>query len=167
MPEAIQGEEVRLETEKNLKYRGTARVQLQHLQFRWDGVGKPSVKNVEKLKETLKKDCRRLETRNHVPAIVSQADLDNALTISGLSCESLLSRAASDYPDLLFPSGYRLECLHGKRRILAAKEVLSFPDRWWTVDFYLTGAPSLQMPELTFRLTDWIRHRYNSEVMLD
>ena len=153
MPEAIPGEEVRLETEKNLKYRGTARVQLQHLQFHWDGVGEPSVKNVERLKETLKKDCRRLDARNHIPAVVCQADLDNALAASGLSCESLLNSGAGDYPELPFPPGYRLECLHGRRRILAAKDVLSFPDRWWTVDFYLAGAPRSRLSEFNFRLT--------------
>jgi hypothetical protein len=40
------------------------------------------------------------------------------------------------YPELVFPAGYQVECLHGRHRIQAAKELGL---EWWTVDLYLAG----------------------------
>ena len=45
-----------------------------------------------------------------------------------------------EYPELVFPNGYRLECLHGQHRIQAAQRIfLPARDKWWTVALYLTG----------------------------
>ncbi len=84
---------------------------LQQLHFCWDGTGESDLKNVKRLKEALTKDCRRLDARNHVPAVIDSTDLDNALGTSGLSLESLLrSGMAGDYLELTFQPGFRLEC---------------------------------------------------------
>ncbi|OAF54638.1 hypothetical protein VC83_08804 [Pseudogymnoascus destructans] len=42
-----------------------------------------------------------------------------------------------DYPLLEFPTGFHLECLHGRHRIEAGCEFLHPGDDWWTVDLYL------------------------------
>ena len=140
MPETrAQEEELRLEAEKSAQYRGTARIRLQWLHFRWNEPGEPDRENVERLKKAFMKDCRRLDARNHIPAIISQGDLDDAIRASGLSSGALLSNRNNGYPELVFPPGYRLEFLHGRHRILAAKEALHLFDKWWTVDLYLSG----------------------------
>lgn len=47
-----------------------------------------------------------------------------------------LFRELAMYPELVFPAGYQVECLHGRHRIQAAKELGL---DWWTVDLYLAG----------------------------
>lgn len=84
----------------------------------------------------LRKDCRRLDVRNHIQALVEQQYLDVALRLSGHERGDLLSHPP---PELVFPPGYQLECLHGQHRIQAGKEVLYPGDRWWTVELYTPG----------------------------
>ncbi|GFF59604.1 conserved hypothetical protein [Aspergillus lentulus] len=45
-------------------------------------------------------------------------------------------KGAVEPPLLLLPRGYQLQCLYGKHRIEAAKDVLYPGDRWWTVYLY-------------------------------
>ena len=47
--------------------------------------------------------------------------------------------AQHEFLELGFWPGYQLECLHGRYRIQAAKQALLPPDKWWTVDLYLSG----------------------------
>jgi len=131
-----QEEDIRLDAEKRVKYKGTARIKLKWLHFQWDEPRELDTKNVERLKSTFSKDCRRLDIHNHVPAVINQKDLDTALNESGISAENLLGNS---YPELVFPADYRLECLHGRHRIQAGKEVLRREDKWWTVDLYLAS----------------------------
>ena len=172
MPEKrTQEEELRLETEKSLKYRGVARIRLQWLHFRWNEPGEPDIKNVERLKKAIEKDCRRLDARNHIVAIISQGDLDDAIRASRLSNGALLSNKGNDYAELVFPPGYRLECLHGRHRILAAKEALPLLDKWWTVDLYLSGTVllwsrvefRLTKPDISHKLKTWLTEEYSNE----
>src|SRR3712207_7151375 len=44
--------------------------------------------------------------------------------------------------ELDFPADFRLSCLHGQHRALAAKEVLPAGSKRWTVDLYLSGNTS-------------------------
>lgn len=134
-----QEEEVRLEAEKRVKYQGTARIRLEWLHFRWNEPRELDVKNVERLKSNFRKDCRRLDIHNHIPALINQQHLDAAIQASRISAGTLLSNPLDGYPELVFPAGYQLECLHGRHRIQAGKEVLSCGDKWWTVDLYLAG----------------------------
>jgi hypothetical protein len=48
-------------------------------------------------------------------------------------------------PELDFPPGYLLECLHGRDRVRAAARVLppGISGGRWTVDLYLAGTSSL------------------------
>lgn len=135
-------EERRLEGERELKFKGTARISLDVLHFKQDQPRELNSKHVEYLKECFQKEgCRRLQLSRHIPAIIDQQCLDATMRKSGVSAHQLLNRPSEtpDYPQLLFPGDFQLECLHGRHRIQAAKEVLSTWDKWWTVDLYLSG----------------------------
>lgn len=68
-----QEEDSRLETKKRLKYKGTARIRLELLHFLGDEPKEVDPKHVETLKGYFRKyGCRRLEVRNHVPAVIDQ-----------------------------------------------------------------------------------------------
>ncbi len=123
-------EESRLEAKKELKYKGTARVRLKWLHFRWNEPEELDNTNVERLKSIFRKDCRRLDIHNHICAVVDQQHLDAAILVSGISARALLTKPESGYPELVFPAGYQLECLHGRHRIQAGKEVLPPADKW-------------------------------------
>ena len=81
-------QELRVEAERFVKYRGTARVRLEVLDFQWNEPRELSRKNVERLKEIFRGDkrlygnIRRLDPRNHIPAVVEQSDLDDATLAS-------------------------------------------------------------------------------------
>lgn len=138
-------EELRLEKERYVKYQGTARVRLEVLDFQWNEPRELSRKNVERLKEIFQGDkmlhgnVRRLDPRNHIPAVIEQSDLNDAILTSEVSAERLLSNPDNNPPVLKFAAGYRLTCLHGQHRIQAAREVLPPTDAWWAVDLYLAG----------------------------
>jgi hypothetical protein len=61
----------------------------------------------------------------------------------------LLSNPRDRYPELVFPGGYQLECLHGRHRIQAGREFLSPRDKWWAVDLYLAGIIKISFKDLT------------------
>lgn len=133
-------QELRVEAERYVKYKGTARIRLEVLHFQWGEPRELSQKNVERLKEAFRTDnIRRLEPGNHIPAVVTQSDLDDAIQASGTSAGELLSHPDNDPPVLRFPAGYLLTCLHGRHRVQAARETLPPIDAWWTVDLYLAG----------------------------
>ncbi|KAH7111262.1 hypothetical protein B0J11DRAFT_598641 [Dendryphion nanum] len=125
--------------ERSIKYRGTASIKLNVLHFPCEESRQLDEKNVERLRNLFREEggCRRLDLRNHVPAIISQSQLDAAMAASRISAGQLLEDARDGYPELDFPPGYRLKCLHGRRRTLAAAQVLPPEDRRWTVDLYL------------------------------
>ena len=120
-------EESELEREKGIKYRGTARIRLKWLCFQRKGF---DVKNVQHLMSCFQKDCRRLDIRNHIPAVISQEDLDSALQVSDIPHGIMLTVSREEYSELGFWIGYQLECLHGRHRIRAAKHCLLPSDKW-------------------------------------
>ncbi|KAL5354472.1 hypothetical protein ACLOAV_000561 [Pseudogymnoascus australis] len=137
-----QVEDSRLEGERRLKYKGTARISLDVLHFKWNQPRELNSRHVEDLKERFRKEgCRRLPVRKHVPAIIDQQCLDAVMRDSGVAGHQLLTNPPnelSQYPELVFPRGFQLECLHGRHRIQAGREFLSPRDKWWTVDLYLS-----------------------------
>jgi len=64
---------LQLEKERNLKFKGTARVALHWLVF-------PSISldhnHVQELRSRIQKDCQRLDSHNHIPVLIGQRDLD-------------------------------------------------------------------------------------------
>jgi hypothetical protein len=135
-----------IEAEKFTKYRGRARVSLEHLYFPVHHPRDLDRSNVARLKDVfLREGVRRSKPENHVPAIVSLNDLSVALACSGKSLSDLVNGSQDNPPRLTFPPNYLLRCLHGKHRIAAAKESTCLRDdnRWWTVTFYLDGRACL------------------------
>ncbi len=132
----IREEESKIEIEKRIKYKGTARIRLKWLHFQWNRPRELDGKNVERLKAVFQKDCRRLDEHNHIPAVIDQQSLDAAEELSGVPARQLGKYPQGGYPELVFPAGYQVECLHGRHRIQAAKELGL---EWWTVDLYLAG----------------------------
>lgn len=116
-----------LEKEKSIKYKGTARIKLEWLYFEEKQL---DIKHVQDLQSRFQKDCRRLDTRNHVPAIIDEQHLDYALRVFGISTGVLPINAQHEFPELSFWIGYQLECLHGRHRIQAAKQALLSSDKW-------------------------------------
>ncbi|KAH3102056.1 hypothetical protein KXX00_005796 [Aspergillus fumigatus] len=122
--------ERQLATERQLKYQGTAKINLTEISLH------PSVdrtidqKNVQRLCHIFLKDgCQRLDIRNHVTAIVSRRHLTRACHDAGLTPEELKSHQRQ-YPHLRF-SGHPVQCLHGQHRLKAGEETLAPSDQWW------------------------------------
>ena len=132
----VREDESKIEAEKRIKYKGTARIRLKWLHFQWNRPRELDDKNVERLKADFRKDCRRLDEHNHIPAVIDQQSLDAAEELSGTPAWRMGKYPQGGYPELVFPAGYRVECLHGRHRIQAAKELRL---EWWTVDLYLAG----------------------------
>lgn len=102
-------QERELAAERRVKYRGTASIKLEALHSRDDDLRELDEKNVARLKRLFQEDgCRRLELRNHVPALIDQQQLDAAIQASGTSAEGLLADPSNGYPELYFPPGYQL-----------------------------------------------------------
>lgn len=134
-------EEIRLATERRLKYLGAAKVSIYQFQFDPPLPRDLDPKNLDRLREIFRKNrCRRLDVDNHVPAIVSRQDLANALQKANIPQRSLLTNDFHQLPQLWFTAG-QLRALHGRHRVQAGAEVLPPADRWWTVNLYLDGIP--------------------------
>jgi len=132
----IREEQSRIEAEKRIKYKGTVRIRLKWLHFQRNRPREVDDNNIERLKANLRKDCRDLDERNHIAAVIDQQSLRTAEVLSGVSVRQLGKYPQGGYPELVFPAGYQVDCLHGRHRILAAKELGL---EWWTVDLYLAG----------------------------
>ncbi|EKG09281.1 hypothetical protein MPH_13700, partial [Macrophomina phaseolina MS6] len=129
----------RIDAERRLKYKGSARISLENLSFSCHDADKLDSKFVHDLKERFESDqCFRLEVRNHIPATIDQTVLNGALQLSSISADALQNSGLNGYPRLTLPDGCRLVCLDGRHRLQAASEFFKFSDdRWWTVDLYL------------------------------
>ncbi|KAH6704267.1 hypothetical protein BKA61DRAFT_493502 [Leptodontidium sp. MPI-SDFR-AT-0119] len=139
-------QERKLVEDREENFRGTACVSLRRLVFKPEYSRGVDRKNIERLKRIFaKQGCLRLSPPNHVPAIIIEQDLNVALQHSGKTLKDLLHSAQDAPPKLTLPPKYMLECLHGQHRILAALEILTPKDEWWTVDLYLsTMGPEAQ-----------------------
>ncbi|EFW16866.1 conserved hypothetical protein [Coccidioides posadasii str. Silveira] len=95
--------------------------------------------NLERLRQVFqkkKKRCRRLDADNHVPAIISQQNLKEALDRAKVQPHDLKTNLPEKYPMLHFHNS-ELRGLHGRHRVQVVSELLPPVDRWWTVDLYL------------------------------
>ncbi|CEO59622.1 hypothetical protein PMG11_04291 [Penicillium brasilianum] len=145
-PSFFTDQEVRLATERRLKYIGTAKVNISQIQFNPPLPQDLDLKNLERLRGIfLKNRCRRLDVDNHVPAILSPRDLTEALRKANVPQQSLLTNNAHQIPHLVFVAG-QLQGLHGRHRVQAGAEVLPPADRWWTVDLYLDEYANQKKP---------------------
>jgi hypothetical protein len=142
--------ERRIAAERILKLRGAARVKIEVLHFPHEPKISRDVddKHAEKLTTLLKAGNEQdiSQFRSRIPAIIDQQQLEDAIAVSGISAERLLD--PRNCPELDFPAGFRLKCLHGKHRIKAAANI--HPYGRWVVDLYLAGkGPCLYRNELS------------------
>lgn len=129
-------QEAEFEAERRVKFKGTARIRLESLDFPRQGANE----NAERLKLCIEYEgCYRLDSKYHVSAVIDQELLDGAVAASNTSHAALSSNAHSQWPTLRFPPGVRLKCLRGWDRLRAGWELLPPKDRWWTVDLFLSG----------------------------
>lgn len=141
--------ELLVASERNQKYRGTARISLKHIRPHRNICRSLDTDNVTRLCEIFNKEgCRRLEATNHVSAVVSMRDLNAALEKVQLSTAQLISGNFNQFPSLPFSKG-QVRCLHGQHRLQAGKEFLPEYDQWWVVDLYLDGQWSPKRQKMT------------------
>ncbi|KJZ69361.1 hypothetical protein HIM_11243 [Hirsutella minnesotensis 3608] len=125
----------RIQAEKSLKYVGTARIRLDVLTFPHSSGLNPD--NVQRLAALFRgqRGYNSEDLQHRIPAIISDANLREALAASGLGQDSL-SSSDQDAPMLEFPSGFQLECLRGQHRVKAAEEIINTSNKRWTVDLF-------------------------------
>ena len=130
----------RLAVERRNNYTGTAIIRLEFWHFTCGEVRELDPNNVERLKKCFRTEgCHRLEIENHIPAIIDESLLNDALRASGKSRSELLCQNGESYVELKFLVGCQLACLHGQHRIQAGRESLPRRDAWWAVDLYLAS----------------------------
>lgn len=117
---------------------GVAEVKLDVLNFpNSKGANAENVQRLARLfRET--RGCRPGDVENHIPAIIKDADLRDALELSGLTREALRSHGGK-FAKLNFPPGFRLECLAGQSRVQAAEEVSRSREPRWVVSLFIAG----------------------------
>lgn len=136
-------DEIRLATERRVKYMGAAKVSIDQIHFETPLPRDLDPKNLDRLRNIFRKNhCRRLDVHNHVPVSVSRRDLTDALRNANATHQSLLIKDARQLPRLAFTPG-QLHGLHGRHRLQVGAEVLPPADRWWTVDLYMDGKPGI------------------------
>jgi hypothetical protein len=130
------GRERTLAAEKNTKYIGSASICIENLRFQSD----ENKANVKRLKQLFQKTSYdRIDIQNHVPAVIDEDTLSDALELSRISLRELGLDATGSYPKLKFSSTFKLECLHGGDRVYAASSLLPYGDKRWVVDLYRNG----------------------------
>ena len=82
--------------------------------------------------------CFQQDSRHHVTAVIDREQLHLATHSTGISSAELLDSAQAERPELQLPLEFWLECLHGRCRVQAGREMIP-PQLWWTVDLYLAG----------------------------
>lgn len=139
MPESslLAAREERISNDKRAKYRGSAQVSIEHLDF-----PHPCRHIDTKVIEQLIRDFEGegcIKDTNRIPAIIDDSVLRAGLKKLAMSAESFKAVSNSVPPWLDLERDVRIECLHGQHRILAAKKFLKSSKRWWIVDFYSSG----------------------------
>lgn len=146
----------RIREEKTAKQVGVAEVKLHVLDFPHSK--SPNAENVQRLARLFKESrgCRPGDLENRIPAIIKDADLREALALSGLSREALHCHSGK-FAKLEFPPGFRLECLAGQARVQAAEEVSRSREPRWVVSLFIAG---LWRPVENTYTSDMTQQRY-------
>lgn len=124
-----------LAAEKHVKFRGSAIIKLDVLVFDRN----VDSTNTERLRDLFRDGGHfRLNSYNHIVAVVDQHSLNTAIEFSGLTADMLLDNSGH-YNRLEFPPGLRIDCIHGLDRARAAAESLHPGDQHWVVDLFIKG----------------------------
>lgn len=127
----------RVSADKHAKYRGSAQVYLEHLDFPHP-CRHVDISVIEQLSRNFEGEGCMRDT-NRIPAIIDDVILFAALSKLGINNEAFKAISNSAPPLFQLERDVKVECLHGQHRILAAKKFLKPKDRWWIVDFYSNG----------------------------
>jgi hypothetical protein len=134
--EAFLDWEQALAAEKHAKFRGSAKIKLELLKYERE----VDEQNTKRLQSLFKKGGHyRVDSRNHVIAVIDPLSLDAAIVASGLSASMLLDNPQGCYKELNFPPRFQLKCLHGLDSARAAAQSLPPGNRRWVVDLYVGG----------------------------
>ena len=139
--------------EKSKAYCGTVKIPLYLLKHEGpeQNPRQLNAKNVNRLLRIFELEgCLRLETENHIPALVSQEMLIYLLsTVQG---EEAKLKKWNEHL-LFFQPFEALTILHGRHRLEAARKFLRYHDKWWVVDLFLEQYLSLAT-QITIREED-------------
>ena len=136
--ESLAAIEQRILNDKLAKFKGAARVMIEHLEFPHPirQIDKKTIRQL--VRDFDGEGCIREEPSHRIPVIMDNSILRAALEKISLTAETF--RASADHPPILELGGdVKVECLHGQHRVLAAKEHLPASQRWWVVEVYGTG----------------------------
>ena len=90
--------ESRVEADKYIKYKGTARVRLKSLCFQPNGPHERDRENIERLKSIFQEECLRFDASNHVPAVIKEQALFAVIRLLGITAGQY---SLGGYPELL------------------------------------------------------------------
>jgi hypothetical protein len=128
--------ECTLAAEKSAKFRGSASIKLKVLVFEREA----NERSAKRLRDLFSKGGHyRLNSCNHVLAVIDLQSFDAAIQASGLSADMLQNNPQGCYKELNFPPGYQLRCLHGLDSARAAAQSVLPGDRRWVVDLFVGG----------------------------
>ncbi|EGE00857.1 hypothetical protein TESG_08159 [Trichophyton tonsurans CBS 112818] len=128
--------------DKCANYLGKAKVNIDRLIFDNNTSQGQTVdyRHVEHLANVFQNKCDRHLPENFILVKISRDTLSEARELANLYPSDLLK------DNLLFsiniPEDAELSVLHGKHRLLAAKQAFWPADRWWGVHFYSNGEKS-------------------------
>lgn len=126
-----------LEADKQKYFLGSAKVDIDSFRFDPHLPRDKHSQNSERLLSAYELvGCSQLDPSNHIPAVIDDAEFEQALSSATSTRDMALARDHSKWPVLKFSGDLSVECLRGKHRIDAARVYLRPGLRWWVVDFY-------------------------------
>ena len=130
--ENISPNDLQILQEKSRTFCGSFKIPLSKLKLEDipDNPRQLDPKNVANLLEKFNlEDCNRLDPENYVSALVSRADLPQALQPDNKFFKK------SQH----FDPQHSLVCIHGKHCLEATQQFLAGDERWWVSDLYSDG----------------------------
>ena len=133
----VQAQKESLKREKQTKYKDSARIRLEHLNFSKSELDVPDRFNVKNLISIFEEeDCFQQDSRHHVTIVIDWEQLDLVIHFTEISSIVLLDNAQIERSELQLLSKFRLECLHDRCRVQARRKMIS-SQLWWIVNLYL------------------------------
>ncbi|KAF4445477.1 hypothetical protein FALBO_17180 [Fusarium albosuccineum] len=132
----------RLRDEKQEKFLGTASIRFETLDFSLSQeqypLGEdPDRSNVESLEHMFQQGCSWSpdQISHQIPALIDPAQLEEAAHNAAVSID-VLKQEAGNFVELNFPPNFRIQCLRGQARVLAANAVLANRHKRWVIRLY-------------------------------
>ncbi|KAK2793671.1 hypothetical protein FQN50_009983 [Emmonsiellopsis sp. PD_5] len=122
-------------------FHGYVRIDLSHLTSEGDSIvgSRPQGKNADRLLRIFQSaGCDRQDPEHHIPVLISNDILNEALSHSQMTQEALLS--GIDPSHLILGSEMTLMYLKGKSHLRAVHEFFLPGDKWWGAKLYLNAA---------------------------